>query len=1167
MPSSPSQRRYLLIAAAVVLLVGAAGVGYWLWGRSRLPGSGNPVYEQYVEAFQVGVAALDADVPVVAGENLNKVVGLIPQEPAGWADRGLFHLRTGQLDQAAKDLAEANRLAPDHPEIEKLLGLLDQRRGKFTEAVTHFRKAVERDPTDVETLYRLAQIVDQEHKEGSEAEYQRLMEQILTVRPDNLHVLVDRLRVAVRRSDRPAVQDTLTHLRRLAPTWADLTRKTFAEMETALAGPLGESDVFPLLTFANVLRSEPGYSRTASEVSPPDAFAGNPLRTFVKLTPPRNSPAPPDADLTFTPEPLADIPAGRWDAVTPFWLTGDTAPVVFAANAREVRRTGAGLVLPSIPVAPDGLIPIDWDNDFRTDLLLVGPGGLKFFKQGNDGGFTDVTAKTGLGDDILRGDYATALAADVDLDGDLDILLARRKGPPLWLRNNFDGTFTPLPIFAEVDSARQFVWADFDNDGAADAAILDAAGKLHVYSNERSAQFRKWPADVPNGSYRAVTVADVNDDGIFDVVALRGDGALMRVSAQNKRAGWEVAEIARWGPPPDVELGVIRLLTADLDNNGVPDLIVSGPSGGAAWLGGAGGTFQPLAAAVPARVSAAVDLTGSGRPDLLGLDAEGRPVRYRNVGRKDYHWQTIRFRAAPAAQPLGDNRINSYGIGGEIELRTGTHVVKRMITAPAVHLGLGERPRADVVRIQWPNGTSQYEFQPLIDQGVVSEQRLKGSCPFLFGWNGEKFAFLADFMWSTPLGMYINAQDKGGFLQTAEWVKIRGDQLVPKDGHYELRVNANLWETHYFDHMALHVVDHPAGTELFVDERFALEPSTPHFQMTGPTRPIARAWDHLGGDATEAVRANDGVYLDRCGRGLYQGVTNDHWVEVDLGDDAPKDGPVWLIARGWIHPTDSSINYALEQGRHERPRGLVLEVPDGKGGWKVARDKIGFPAGKNKTILVRLDGLDGPGVARRFRLRTNMEIFWDSFHYAQGRDGVEIAKKELLPVTADLRSRGILEMTRANPSSPELPDYDRLVARGQVWRDLIGYHTRFGDIRELLEKVDDRYAILTAGDDIAMRFAAPPAPPSGWVRDFVWVSDGWVKDGDLNTRYGKTVLPLPSHNMTSYEAAPDGLENDPVYRRFPKDWERFHTRFVAPDVYERGLRPLRTEAYPAGGQP
>ena len=98
------------------------------------------------------------------------------------------------------------------------------------------------------------------------------------------------------------------------------------------------------------------------------------------------------------------------------------------------------------------------------------------------------------------------------------------------------------------------------------------------------------------------------------------------------------------------------------------------------------------------------------------------------------------------------------------------------------------------------------------------QQRLKGSCPFLFTWNGERFVFVTDFMWGTPLGLYINAQSRGGFLQSREWVKVRGDQLVPRDGHYEVRAQANLWETHYFDHLALHVIDHPPDTEMFVDE-------------------------------------------------------------------------------------------------------------------------------------------------------------------------------------------------------------------------------------------------------------------------------------------------------------------------------------------------------------
>src|SRR5262249_57883240 len=134
-----------------------------------------------------------------------------------------------------------------------------------------------------------------------------------------------------------------------------------------------------------------------------------------------------------------------------------------------------------------------------------------------------------------------------------------------------------------------------------------------------------------------------------------------------------------------------------------------------------------------------------------------------------------------------------------------------------------------------------------------------------------------------------------------------------------------------------------------------------------------------------------------------------------------------------------------------------------------------------------LDGLDGPGVPRRIRLRTNMEIYWDALQIAEGRADSHIMKTPLLVEAADLRYRGILEMTEANRSSPELPNYGHIVAHGQHSRDLIGYHTRYGDVRELLAAIDDRYVMASAGDEIVLRFKAPAGPPAGWKRDYIWV--------------------------------------------------------------------------------
>ncbi len=147
-------------------------------------------------------------------------------------------------------------------------------------------------------------------------------------------------------------------------------------------------------------------------------------------------------------------------------------------------------------------------------------------------------------------------------------------------------------------------------------------------------------------------------------------------------------------------------------------------------------------------------------------------------------------------------------------------------------------------------------------------------------------------------------------------------------------------------------------------------------------------------------------------------------------------------------------------------------------------------------------------------------------------------------------------MLRKDASSPEAPHYDKVTIGAQPWRDLTGFYTRYGDVRELLAKVDDRYVIMNAGDEIAMRFAAPPEPPAGWKRDFIWVSDGWTRDGNPNTRYGTSVLPLPAHG-TLNDRPPGALTDDPVYRRFPMDWLNYHTRYITDELFARGLRGPR----------
>jgi ASPIC/UnbV protein len=483
-------------------------------------------------------------------------------------------------------------------------------------------------------------------------------------------------------------------------------------------------------------------------------------------------------------------------------------------------------------------------------------------------------------------------------------------------------------------------------------------------------------------------------------------------------------------------------------------------------------------------------------------------------------------------------------------------VQKQLIDSPLVHVGLGEAKQTEVVRILWPNGTIQSEFNIPANTAIPATQRLKGSCPWLFAWNGREMAFVTDVLWRSPLGLRLNAQETASVATTEDWVRVRGDQLTPRNGWYDLRITAELWETHFFDLASLLVVDHPAGTEVFVDERFVVPPPRLGVTVTGPVQPMAAGRDDRGNDISAVIRDRDDRHLDFAGRGRYQGVTRDHFVELELPAGAPQTGPLWLVAQGWIHPTDSSINVALGQGTHDRPRGLSLQIADRKGRFRTVRENLGFPAGKDKTVLLDLGGMFSAGAPRRLRLSTNMEIFWDRIGWAVGRPDVTVEERRLAPVSAQLRYRGYSRVDQHEASAPERPRYllDGTMPR---WRDLEGYYTRFGDVRDLLLDVDDRYVIMNAGDELQLRFAATAAVPPGTARDFVVITDGWEKDGDFNTTFSRTVLPLPTHATARYDRTPGRLEDDPIYRRYPNDFAEYHTRYVTPDAVRNALRPPR----------
>lgn len=1114
---------------------------------SNLPSKSSPQYNQLVRTFYIGLAALEVGHDVQADEKLAQFTQLAAPEPAGWANWGLLALRQRNYDTAAQRFDRARELAPDNSQIFYLIGLLESSRGNTAEAITALRRSVELDQSNLIAVYKLAEEVERQGDDKSAEEFQSLIQKILTAQPDNLAALVEQSRIAAKRGDDETFKSAVAKIVARSSSWPEEVREQVNAVDAlAKSGDL-RAGATRTSFLRNVLMRVPEYRRNLAAIKPPPGEEATPFTQFLKLESPVFTTAAPDLSIAFRSERLNSA-ADKTDWVGAISLSGEGAPVIVTASTREVRlATGATVPFPGGTSKPTthGILPIDFSYDFKTDLVLAGDGGVRLFRQESPTAFTDVTAETKLPPTVLNGKYLGAWGADIEADGDLDIVLGSATGTPVVLRNNGDATFTEMQPFAGVSGLTDFAWADLDADGDPDAAFIDGAAKVHVFSNERQGQFAE--RSVTAGSALAIDVMDSDDNGVLDLVVAQSDGTIVSIVDKDK-VGWAVEDLAKTN---DAKPAILRV--ADLDNNGGLDLILSGTTSHV-WLNDGNGKFTAINDPVSSeRVFDIADLNNDGRLDLLAIASDETPHQALNQGTKNYHWQIVRPRASNA---VGDQRINPFGVGGEMEIRSGMMVQKQPITGPLLHFGLGEQASSDVIRVVWPNGTVRAEFEIKADQEVLTEQRLKASCPWLFAYNGKQMEFIKDAVpWGSAIGLRINTLGSAKIAATGEWYKIRRDQLVPHDGYYDIRVTAELWEVYYYDNIALMPVDHPEGTEIFVDERFVVPPAKLGFTSVATPKPIKQAIDDNGNDVTSLLSARDGRALDNFGRGQFQGLTRDHYVEVDLGDDAPTTGQLYLIAHGSIHDTESSVNVAITQGNRWRAKSMSVEVPDGNGGWKAAQENLGFPAGRKKTVLFNLTGLFQPGIPHRVRIRTNLEIYWDHLEWAVGAPDTPVKTVVLTASSVDLHYRGYSVVNKPESGgAPEVPDYYKLFSTKQAWRDLEGYYTRFGEVGELLQHIDDRYVIVASGDEMSFRFPELPPPPPGWVRDFILMGDGWIKDGDYNSTFSRTVQPLPHHAQQEYETPPGKLEDEVVYRRFPEDWQKYHTRYVAPDVFKNVLR-------------
>ena len=1118
--------------------------------------------ERAVRHQNLGLAYLEESQPSKAVGEFEALINLLPDEGIGYGNLAVAYLRLQQADAAEATVKRGIQSAPMESELYFILSEVYQLQGKTGQAVEAMGEAVRLAPDNLEFRYKLARhYLGQRNNPEALGEAVRHLQVLHDISPANVVVLMKLAQAHLSRGEGEQATELGAELHALLwDTEAEKLKYLTEGMALIEQGDV-KTAARNFRIFENLHRATPRYQQGIGELV--TDILGHPIEGFspgfkARLTAKQSEPIRVQfVDVT------SELGLGNLRVSTDTGVASVSLADYDGDGKLDVYIAGMGVLLRNVgekfvrayqfpELGEHSAAFADIDKDGTQELLLsTGEGVTLVYLQ--DGA---VSRDSLMDADAEGGTPAFLLPVDADHDGDLDLV---SSGELKMYRNNGDGTFTDVSeqtflqdtvaqgtVPRDASVATAALTADFDDDGDIDIFVTDEGRGCTLWDNLRQGRFRARTDDTgiaQDAHYAAAAVGDYDNDGNVDIFLTTERGYHLHLNRGDGTFGSAI------GSETGVHATTVRNL--DYDNDGFVDVWMLGEQGMALLRNDGTGRFTEVRDVLPRDVigitGAVGDVDNDGALDLFVIDGDGQLHILQNRGGNQNNWIQVKLEGITA----GNNKVNRDGLGSKLEVKVGDLYQVRYVSEQVSHFGLGAFEGADVVRVVWTNGVPQNVIGPQGRQRILEKQVLKGSCPFLYVYDGERYRFVTDLLWRAPLGLVTSM----GFVapdETKDFVKIPASHIQPKSGRYSLQITEELWETAYFDVVKLIAVDHPEGTDIFTNEQYTPPPFA-EFKVYGVAEKLhpKTAFNHRGEDVSEALRALDYRYAVEHAPGVHQGVVEPHAIILDLAveDRAPSHpvgrGPVprqaatdndtlvTLYLSGWIFPTDTSINVALYQNPAISPKFPSVSVKNEAGEWETVIEMIGLPAGKNKTITVSLTGrfLSDD---RQVRIDTDLQIYWDAAFFTVGEQDVPMEITELTPDSADLHYRGFSEMYRPTPHAPHLFDYEKVTTAAQ-WRDLAGHYTRYGDVNPLLQEVDDMYVILNAGDEITVEFDAARLPKlkSGWVRDFILYSDGWDKDGDINTLTSQTVEPLPFHGMSAYpypdtEHYPD----DAAHRRY-----------------------------------
>lgn len=1114
--------------------------------------------EDAYRANNRGVSLLEQFKSDDAEKEFRQALTLKPDFKLAKINLAIALFNSKKLDEAKKIIAEFLQIEPNSPQAFYVLGLIARSENNLDEALKNFRKVLEIDPNDVGANVNLGQLLAQKRDYANAI---KVLQTAYDSEPFNLTAIYNLATSLQRSGEREKSAELLKRFQVLRDTGAGvniglnyLEQGHYAE---AMASTGAESELVdrnePKVIFQaipngiinkSVLRIPPKVTRFIgkpySKYQILQSFEGG--ETLIDFDGDGN------LDVAKIDNSLTDFK--KSDRFSSSAKTSCKISLYQNVKGRftDVSATSGDLIKP-INTIGTTIIAGDFDNDNLPDLLLVGYQEIRLYHNQGKGKFKDVTENA----KFPKYPFLSTSAAfvDFDHDGDLDIFIAGytdiddskaevldygfpyswEGAPNLLLRNNNDGTFTDISEQSKINQSKDgfegksvaIVPTDFNNSRDIDLVVANYEGKLNFFSNQRDDTFKDVANEIglnKKGNWSCVAVGDVNKDGYTDFFFGKKDGWIK----DDERSFLAISDGKGKFIVKDAPKGIENATASqflDYDNDGLLDLIVSTDKGllisrnlGDKFADATAKPFITSKLFANANRILSADFDNDGDLDLL---VDGRYLQ--NNGGNLNNAETLNLQGRVS---------NKSGIGAKVVMRAGSlaqqlesYSASPMPAPSQIHFGLGKRKSPDSIRILWSSGIVQSETDFVAKSNQINIQevdRKPASCPYLYTWDGEKFAFVTDFLGGGEMGGWAG---KGvyNFPKSDEFVRIPQDKLKAKNDFYEIRVTNELEEVMYLDKVKLVAVEHDENAEVFPNEGLGQsEKSQESIISAKNAHPPLSAVNSKGENILPKIRDLDRVFYDDFRKQEIRGYADEHSLTLNLDDKKGYNGRTILLLTGWTDYAFSSDNVRASQSG----KSLFfpyLQVKNKQGEWQTVIDSIGIPIGRPQALLVDLTGKFLTD-SREVRIVTNFRTYWDKISVDTSPKETNLKTIEIEPTVANLRERGYSAETKFN--GMDVPDYSK-VSLDDRWKNFAGRFTRTGDVRSFLSEIDDVFVIAKAGDEFVLSFKELPAPPKGKAYTFLLFADGYSKEMDINSGSPDAVYPLPFKGMKKYPYGADEI--------------------------------------------